>query len=213
MRFPLRPALLVLVAAAESDPSEAEALVGWSDAPLSASGEEQARLLAERLSELEPTSVFSSPLRRALQTAGPVARLKRWEVRIVQELRERSYGVWEGRELEEVRARWPELWEAWRKEPDRPPPGGEGFEELVGRVSSFLAECASMGGTVLACTHSGPVRAAVAVALGLEPRKAFCLKVSPASITILELGQEGMSVVALNDRCHLPGEAGLPWFG
>jgi broad specificity phosphatase PhoE len=60
----------------------------WIDPPLSDHGRAQARLLAEGLSTLKIDHIFCSPLRRALETAQPVAEMHRLETEVVTDLRE-----------------------------------------------------------------------------------------------------------------------------
>ena len=60
----------------------------WIDPPLSEHGRAQARLLAAGLSTVRIDHIFCSPLRRARETAQPVAEMHRMDVEIVNDLRE-----------------------------------------------------------------------------------------------------------------------------
>jgi len=55
-----------------------------SDPPLSAKGREQARRLSDRIRRLRVDAVYSSPLRRARETAGAIADDVRVEARLVE---------------------------------------------------------------------------------------------------------------------------------
>jgi broad specificity phosphatase PhoE len=59
-----------------------------ADPPLTAHGRQQARLLGEALSTLKVDAVFTSPLRRARETAGAVAGQHRLEPEVLDDLRE-----------------------------------------------------------------------------------------------------------------------------
>ena len=59
-----------------------------ADPPLSIHGRQQARLLGEALSTLKVDAVFTSPLRRARETAGAVAGQHRLEPEVLDDLRE-----------------------------------------------------------------------------------------------------------------------------
>ena len=72
---------LILVRHAHSDPGQPDEL-----RPLSARGHEQARALGERLSAAAPTLVLASPLLRARETAGAIARASGAELRIEERL-------------------------------------------------------------------------------------------------------------------------------
>jgi phosphohistidine phosphatase len=72
---------LFLVRHAHSDPGDPDEL-----RPLSARGREQARELAERLATVEPALVLASPLLRARETAGAIAKTTGAELRIDERL-------------------------------------------------------------------------------------------------------------------------------
>jgi broad specificity phosphatase PhoE len=54
---------------AESAWNAENRLCGRTDVPLSAAGREQAARLAERFAVLRPEAIYTSPLRRAVETA------------------------------------------------------------------------------------------------------------------------------------------------
>lgn len=74
---------------------------GWYDSELTERGRAEAGRIAHRLRELIPAgeqvALYSSDLRRTMQTAAPVADLLGVEIRAVVGLREKSYGVAGGR--------------------------------------------------------------------------------------------------------------------
>ena len=78
-----------------------EGLVGgWYDSDLTELGQRQAQAVASRIAELvgeAPVEIYSSDLRRAAQTAAPIAEALQAKVTHWSDLRERSYGVAGGR--------------------------------------------------------------------------------------------------------------------
>jgi probable phosphoglycerate mutase len=99
-------------------------------------GREQAESAARNLTDLGITRLWSSPLRRAAETAAPVSTALGLEVETVDDLRELREADGHGRlDGEEQRLR---RWSAWMAEhPDDPsfaPPGGESFAEVYVRV-------------------------------------------------------------------------------
>ena len=70
-----------------------------------------AKRLAEALKCVEAETVFSSDLRRAMETAEIAFAGRTCEVRPVKELREIHLGDWEGRSFDEVRSTWNEIYE------------------------------------------------------------------------------------------------------
>jgi broad specificity phosphatase PhoE len=113
-----------------AEPAITGVLLGSLDPPLSESGRAHAATLFRGVNL---AVVYSSPLRRALETAESIARGARIEV--LNDLREISHGDWDGLSWAEIEARDPVL--AARKLEDWQgvtAPGGEPWREFVGRV-------------------------------------------------------------------------------
>jgi broad specificity phosphatase PhoE len=106
-------------------------LLGSLDPPLSEAGRKHADTL---LNNVKLAIVYSSPLRRALETAQSIARGA--PVEILDDLREISNGDWDGLTWSEIEARDP--YRAARKLADWrgiSAPGGEPWSEFAARVS------------------------------------------------------------------------------
>ncbi|HLH39246.1 MAG TPA: histidine phosphatase family protein [Bryobacteraceae bacterium] len=113
------------------EPAVTGVLLGQCDPPLSEAGRAHAASL--RLPKL--AAIFSSPLRRARETAEAIARGA--PVQIIDDLREISYGAWDGRawreiEAEEIAARKMADWRGVT------PPGGEPWRDFESRVARAL---------------------------------------------------------------------------
>lgn len=80
-------------------PEGAGTLLGQSDTGLTAEGVAQAEALAAELTGVE--RVVSSDLRRAVETAEPIATRAGVRVEMDARLREISYGAWDGRPWQE----------------------------------------------------------------------------------------------------------------
>jgi broad specificity phosphatase PhoE len=122
------PALYVV---RHAEPAVTGVLLGQSDPPLSEFGRKQAANLGVPASG----PVYSSPLRRALETAhflGP-------DPIVLPELAEISYGLWDGRPWAEIERKWPQLasqkLSAWQT---ATPPGGESWSCFYDRVLRAL---------------------------------------------------------------------------
>ena len=77
---------------------------GHTDTPLSARGRRQAEALAKTLAREKFSAIYSSDLKRAVQTAEPLARVTRAKLITSDAFRERSVGVMEGLTFEEAAA-------------------------------------------------------------------------------------------------------------
>jgi broad specificity phosphatase PhoE len=161
---------------------------GHSDPPLSAAGREQARALAERLAAEPIGELWSSDLRRALETAEPLAAQLGLDIHVSPALRERSFGVNEGRIDAEVEAELGRAITAWLG-PDERHPEGESLRELYERVAAFLDALvgASPAEEIALVTSGGPIRMASAY-LAREPVEAVVwTAVENCSVTTVEV--------------------------
>ncbi len=107
---------------------------GRSDIPLAEEGKAQLPALAERSKALNIDVIISSPLRRALETAGAVANAKGLPIVEDSRLTERDFGIFEGTDFD---AGGDEIYRgnfACRY------PGGESYLDVAARVFSFLDE-------------------------------------------------------------------------
>jgi len=160
------PTTIVLVRHGETDWNRERRFQGHADTPLNEAGRAQAAALADTLREEGLTAVYTSPLQRAAETAAIVGARLGLSVQPLEALREIDVGDWEGMTLEEVKERYAEsaLLE-WRTGW----PGGETHDELAARVVPALDALADEhpGERVLAVTHAGPIRAALAAAAGV----------------------------------------------
>jgi alpha-ribazole phosphatase len=148
-------------------------LLGQSDPPLSDQGRDDAR---RALSGLEVERVYSSPLRRARETAtflrSPV------EVTVIDELAEISLGAWDGKCWEEVQHADPAL--ANRKSEDWfgvTPPNGESWGTFTERVLNAL-EHARRGPMPAAIVAHWAVNSVIAAGLlgfsAIQFKQAYC---------------------------------------
>jgi broad specificity phosphatase PhoE len=157
---------IVLVRHGETDWNREHRFQGHADTPLNEAGRLQARELAELLRGEGASVIYTSPLRRASETARIVAERIGLDAQALEALREIDVGDWQGLTIDDVRTRFPEqadvAWHAgW--------PNGETYDALAARVVPALYELGRRhaGERVLGITHAGPIRAALSAATGL----------------------------------------------
>ena len=119
--------------------------------PLTALGEEQAVQAASRLAGCGARTVYSSDLRRSVQTALPIARRLGVTVTVDPDLRERGLGRFEGQPSDRA---WAAAGAAWG-DPGWRPPGGESIRDACGRIRGFLRRlrAGADGAPVVVVTH------------------------------------------------------------
>lgn len=109
--------LLYVLRHGETESNAARRFAGWSDDPVNETGRKQAEALAERLAPEGVRHVFSSPVRRATETARVLTDRLDATVRTVHDLHEIDVGPWKGLTHEEVEERWPEAYARWKEDP------------------------------------------------------------------------------------------------
>jgi probable phosphomutase (TIGR03848 family) len=178
----------------------ADRLAGWTPGVhLNQEGRVQAASLAARLAGLPLAAVFSSPLERALETAGPLAETHGLAVEVRAALGETGYGDWTGRPLQELQQE--DLWPVIQSYPGGVRfPGGESFRELQARVVEELDTIRDRhpGQAVAVVSHADPIKMAVAYYLGLPLDLFQRLVISPASVTGLSFAPLGPRLLCLN---------------
>jgi broad specificity phosphatase PhoE len=148
---------------------------GTSDIPLNAAGRAQAETLAEALRGVRLDAAYTSPLRRARDTAATVLGDRDVPLGVLPELRELCYGLWQGRGAAPLGRCNPGLEQRWR---DRPWsvrfPGGECLADVQRRAASALEHirAAQSEGNVLVSGH-GHLNRVLLIHLMGWPRERF----------------------------------------
>ena len=173
----------------ETDWNREGRIQGASDVPLSALGREQALELATTLGTRPIGALYSSDLRRALETAEPLAAQLDLPVVATAALRERDFGVNEGRVAAEVAAELgTEVGTRWLS-PDERHPGGESMREVYERVAAFLDELLEdpPADEIALVASGGPIRIGTAH-LAREPIETIVWRaVENCSVTTVEV--------------------------
>ncbi len=133
---------------------------GYLDSPLTAKGLAQAKALGQRLGRERFTTLYSSDLGRAVQTAQEISNVTGHEIVTDQRLRERQLGIFQGLNGEEIAAKYPEERRLMRSEgPGYVIPGGESMVQQVERNMACLNELAARheGEQIVVVTHGGVV--------------------------------------------------------
>jgi alpha-ribazole phosphatase len=128
--------------------------------------------VAQRLAALCPrvAQLHSSPLQRARLLADDLGGRLRLPVHADPRWMELNFGEWEGRHWNTIARRESDPWASDYHH--MAPPGGETHAALVARVRAALTELGQRAdGPAVVVTHAGPMRCALAAALGLPPEQ------------------------------------------
>jgi probable phosphoglycerate mutase len=160
---------LLLARHGETDWNRERRFQGHADPPLNELGRRQAGELAERLRDDCVAAIYSSPLRRAHETALVVGAGLGLPVETRPALREVDVGSWQGLSRDEIEERFPDDFRRWL-DGAAGWSGGETYAALQERVVPELLGLARRheGQRVLLVCHGGTIRAAQAAAAGLQ---------------------------------------------
>lgn len=171
---------------------------------LSAQGLAEAASLAERLSSQRLTSVLSSPMVRAVETAAPIAARQGLSLTIEPALNELDLGAWSGKRFEDLHG--DPAWDLWNRARShgRPTPGespGESMAEAQVRIAALLDRLrrAHPGGRLALVSHGDIIKAALAHAMGLPLDFYGRFEISPASRSVVIAGDWGLKVHSINE--------------
>jgi alpha-ribazole phosphatase len=164
-----------------------------------------------------PAVWVTSNLKRTIETAAAIiaadpAKFAGVEPGVVPELAEQHLGEWQGLERKGFYAsRGVGTRTLWFAPADERAPGGESFADLMARVAPAIERLTMehQGKDIVAVTHGGTIRAALGLALGLDPQAALAFVADNCSLTRVDHlsagGGPGLwRVIAVNRR---------PWSG
>lgn len=189
-------------------PVRVEDAAGPADPELSEAGHHQARFLADYLGDERIHAVYASPMRRAHQTAVPVAERQGVEVRLEEGVAEYDRHASEYIPVEQLKAEnhpaWQELLEG--RYPDGIDP--EVFRDGVVATLERIVEDHPSQKVAVVC-HGGVINAYLSHILGIADPTGFFYP-NYTSIHRVAAARTGeRSVITLNETFHLRG-TGLP---
>jgi broad specificity phosphatase PhoE len=168
---------------------------------LSAKGRGEAEAAAERLADAGIAAIYASPLERAQETAGIVAKRLDLPVETTPDLNELDFGEWTGLTFDEVRkdARWP-IWATHRSLSCIP--GGETMRQVQRRVVEVLVELRERhpDDQVVLVSHGDVIRTALVFALGMPLDFYARIEVGTGSLSTVRINATGICVTGINRR-------------
>ncbi len=179
---------------------------GQTDVPLSEEGEQQAELIANRFAQEPIAGVYSSPLKRAYDTAEAIARPHNLNVHSLEGMREIGFGDWEGKAYTHVRQQYSEELRNWIHNPlEYRIPNGETLPALKTRVESALAEILAVHqeGRVILVAHSGTIRMLFCCLLKMDLSAFWRIMQFNGAVNQIEFRNSIPTVFTLNDTEHM----------
>lgn len=179
-------------------------LQGKSDIPLNEKGVALARVTGEALADVPFAAIYSSPLKRALQTAQLVAGDREVPIVTDRRLEEIGFGIWEGLSCHKDHYEIPsDSFQDFFLDPFgyQPPAQGETVRHVCGRTADFLEELIRKMGkeesNVLISCHGCTLRALMNYFYQDYTAGFWRGHVPPnCSVSIVEVKEKGFSILA-----------------
>lgn len=134
--------MIYLVRHGESLSNVTKRYSGITDVELSENGREQALIAAMNLKDANISNIFSSPLKRAFDTAKIISKENNFDINkiaVEKSLIEVNFGIFENMTWEEMRENHLEETENWISLRHKYKfPQGESYDDIINRVSGFF---------------------------------------------------------------------------
>ena len=207
---------LILVRHGATDWNQQRRVQGLSSLGLNETGRGQAEALAQALKGVKVDAIYTSPLRRAQETARAISRFHQVEVVTLDGLKELDVGEVDGLTYEEMRIRHSDFFTKWMSDftSVRLPGGGTvpelrdqccaAIQDIVKKQQPGSGEkCDEGEKVVVAVTHFFPIMCIICNTLGLGLSYCRRLRLDVASMCTIEFNPERAVLVSFNDTCHL----------
>lgn len=171
------------------------------DEPLAEIGFEQSAEARDVLRSYPLRAIYSSPMKRAMQTATVVAEPHALKVEPVADLREGSVGRWENRTWDDIKASEPEAYHNFIHDPGNYGyAGGENFTQVLSRVKPVFLQLIKkhQGEAIVVVAHQIVNRVIVADLMGLPMAPARRIKFANGGITVISTEHDKPILVSLN---------------
>lgn len=214
---------LILVRHGETDWNLNRRFQGISDIPLNEHGRVQAGYAREALKDVHLDAVYSSPLKRARETAEIICQEHSVPITTAPGLREQNVGVWEGLGYPEITERWPRKIEQWKNCPGQLTiPEGERMAEVQERAVATFWKIADAhpGETVLLASHMVCLSTILDYFSGVDLDDIWAHPIYNAGINVIEVAPEEeadpadrdsrVTITYWNYGDHLPEEERRP---
>ena len=180
---------------------------GDKDIDLTRVGINQAKLAAKYLSRVDFSNIYSSPLRRAIDTANIINKTKNLKIIARENLKEINFGKWEGMKFDEINRMFHEDYQKWLGDPyNNCPTGGESFKQVKERTAAEIDNIVNENEddcSVAVITHGGVILSLLVHWLQIPlPRwKSIIQRQGAINIVVIDKGFPYIS--AINYTGHL----------
>lgn len=145
--------------------------------------------------ESAAVTVYCSGLSRARESAAVIGAVLSARPTVLEELRERHFGIWEGKTFQEIKRDYPQEFSNWASDPVRfSPPEGETTRAVHERTVSALSRIFDVGagdekvcsGNIVIVAHGGVNRVILCHIMGIPLQNIFRIEQDNGAVSIIE---------------------------
>jgi len=195
---------LILVRHGETLWNRENRIQGHTDVELSDHGRKQIEKLAHAMQEEKIDIIYSSPLKRAYDTARAIARFHKMDINVEGDLRELNHGDFESLTVQELKQSHGAFVRQWMEDPASVVmPNGESLSQVQKRVWTVIRTIVDHSKDALVVSHGMAIMTILCEVQGLSLSQGRDVFVNMASKTVVEFENGRGTVLLLNDTSHL----------
>lgn len=183
---------------------------GWTDEDITERGHIQAKCVAERLAGTKIDVIYSSVLKRTMQTAEYIAKIKGLPIISREDLKEINGGVWERMRWEDIEIIYPDEYDTWEMRPHlHQMPDGESMESFQKRLVTAVQDILSVerGKNICIVTHGTAIRVLLCWFKGMPLKDVINIPwFDNTAVTVVTEEDGKFQVIMEGDASHLDEE-------
>lgn len=179
---------------------------GQLDSPLTDNGIRQSNLLSKRIKKINPDIIYTSDLKRAIDTANIINQHINKDVIKISGVRERHWGVFQGADWPKVKKFFPTQYKYYKNDSKNYTiPNGESYNQVTKRTMDTLSDIIKNheNQKIVVVTHGGVISPLIRNLLSIPYKTHRKFMISNTSITKLLYNEFGFSILSLGDIAHL----------
>lgn len=183
----------------QTDSNKRSACIGHKDVPLNETGLKQADELLGKLRQIPFDVIYTSPLKRAIDTITPFVKLRQ-NTKLVMNygIIERDFGKWDDMSFSEIKDKYPEEYKKWRDEwLTYKIPDGESDEEVFLRTKEAVKKILQThkNEKVLIVTHLCAARHIISHLLGFSQAQSHHFFLDNTGIAVIDVDENENGVL------------------
>jgi len=190
---------IILVRHGKTDWNVGRRVMGRRPIPLNQVGRQEATRITMALTGISIDAIYTSPIRRALETARIIARGRSLRVGHAEELSEIDYGEWVGRTFDEIS--FEPAYQIYHKTPKKlQPPGGEKIIAVQKRAVRFVEKLKKKHkkGRVIVVSHADVIKTILLHYLRMDLNDLLRIRIDNGSLSVLSFSNGRHRATAVN---------------